>query len=113
MFRPNQICLLSRRTGRDEYAQETFSDPVEIGYSPVRLERKVEKTSVRADSSASRGQADQVVVNASILVEKTVTLALDDRLTIEGDDYRVSLIHRRKNVFGVLDHLQVDLEPMP
>ena len=100
-------------TGRNRHAEETYSDAVEIGYSPVRLERAVEKTSVRADSSASRGQAEQIITKTKILVDKSAAVGLDDQLEIEGDRYRVAMVHKRRNVWGVLDHFEVDLVPSP
>lgn len=113
MFRSSQICLWSQKTGRNRHAEEIYSDPVKIGFSPVRLERVIEKTSVRADSSASRGQADQVVVKTKILIDWPWNVGLDDRIEIDGALYRVAMVHKRYNVWGKLDHKECDLVPSP
>lgn len=114
MFNPNSKCLLRRFSGRDKYAQETFAAAEPIGYSPVRLQGQVEKSSVRADSSASRGQAEIQTGTYKILVDKSVAgLRIDDRLEIDGAAFRIASIHPRYRVMGGLDHFEVDLEPTP
>jgi hypothetical protein len=104
---------LTRFTGRDRHAQEIFSEPVSVGFAPVRLLSQTEKTSVRSDSSASRGQAEQPAGVFKILVERSAELKADDRMELHGAGYRVVGIHPRYRVFGELDHIEVDLEPLP
>lgn len=113
MFLPNSECLLRKRASRDKYGQEQLGDAVTIQYAPVDLERVKQKTSVRSDSSASRGQADQVVSQAKILVPANTVLAMDDQVEIEGYFYRVAAAHPRKSVFGRLDHHEITLEAWP
>jgi hypothetical protein len=113
MFQPSLTCQLLRRTGRDIHGQERLADPVTIAYSPVSMVRQIEQTSVRTDSSASRGQAEQTTSKTKILVLPNVSLGTDDRLVIDGLTYRVSMVHPRRTVFGVLDHQELDLEVLP
>jgi len=115
MFRPNQTCDWHRSAGRNKYGEESYADPVKIGFSPVRLTRRLEKTSVRADSSASRGQSDQTTVEALILVEKRAgaRMSMEDVLVINGNTYTIKSIEKRTNVWGLLDHWEIGLDPQP
>lgn len=111
MFTPNSICMLSRMTGRDRYGQESYGEPIPVGYAPVRMLAQTADTSVRADSSASRGQAEVTIGVFKILVEASVgTLQGNDRIDIAGTRYRVVNQHPRCRVTGELDHLEIDLE---
>ncbi len=113
MFRPNATCLLARVTGRDRYGQESYADPVEIAFAPVRLLAQTSDTSVRADSSASRGQAEVTIGVFKILVEAALyPLQGNDRIEINGTRYRVMNQHPRYRVTGDLDHVEIDLEPL-
>jgi hypothetical protein len=114
MFLPNGSCTLRRKAGRDKFGQAKLSDPVTISYAPVDMNMTVEKTSVRSDSSATRGQAEQLVsANAKILVPAKTVVGAGDQLEIDGENYRVSGRHARKNVFGNVDHIELLLEVFP
>lgn len=113
MFTPNSQCLLSRFAGRDRHAQEIYGEPEVIGYSPVRLLAQTEKTSVRSDSSASRGQAEVTQGVFKILVDKVVARPrADDRIDLDGVTFRILNVHPRYRVFGGFDHWEIDLEPL-
>lgn len=114
MFQPNGSCTLRRRAGRDKYGQAKLADPVTIDYAPVDMNMTVEKTSVRSDSSATRGQAEQLVsANAKVLVPANTVIQSGDKLEIDGANYQVSGIHFRKNVFGSVDHIELLLQVFP
>jgi DNA-binding transcriptional regulator/RsmH inhibitor MraZ len=71
------------------------------------------KTPVRADSSASRGAAEEKVAVSKILFPKTVAIDTNDKFEIDGKILRVTGIEERKNVLGQLDHFEVDFEMFP
>ncbi len=69
--------------------------------------RPAEPTSVRSDSSASRGNAQELVMtNAKILFPAHVRIAIGDRFEIQS--YDLGLVGRepRISVAGELDHLE-------
>jgi len=114
MFQPNAFCTLRLRGGRDKYGQERLLDPIEIGYAPVNMNITADKTSVRSDSSASRGQAEEMTSrNAKILVPAGTIVKHGDQVDIDGESFRVSGRHVRKSVFGVVDHIELLLEAWP
>lgn len=113
MFRPNQIGKLHKLTGRDIHARPTYAPPIDCPFAPVNLNVKTDKTNVRADSSASRGSADELISKAKILIVKQIKPGFEDRFEHLEVLYRVVAIHPRYTVTGELDHYEVDMEVQP
>lgn len=113
MFSPNSVGTLAKRQGYDKWGQPTVSAAVECPYSQVTLKSMVGKTSVRADSSASRGQADEMTADATVLIAKFITPEIGDEFTADGTHYRIVSVFPRKTVYGRLDHWECDLEILP
>lgn len=113
MFRPNAIGALRRVVGRDVQNRETLGPEIECPFAPVKLSRDVERTTVRADSSATRGQADEVVSASKILVVAYVQPRLGDRFIYNGQTWKISAVHPRTSVAGVLDHYECDMDALP
>lgn len=109
MFRPNQKAMHSQVISRDLHARETFGTPVPIDIAVISLETSAKKTTVRADSSASRGSAEETIVDGKILISPQLAVLRGDRVTILGTDYYVAMIHPRFDVWGSLDHKEIDL----
>ena len=75
----------------------------------VKLEQTSEKSSVRADTSASRGNANEITAAARLLFLPPVDIAMDDIVVIRGIKLKVVNKQTRFDVFGRHDHNQVDL----
>ncbi|OCP21901.1 hypothetical protein BC361_25365 [Ensifer sp. LC54] len=100
--------VYKQKTGRNLDGEETYGPVLPLPLSVVRLAASSEKTSVRSDSSASRGQADQMVAESKILTGQL--LGVDDLIELVGMTLRVVGIHPRFTVSGALDHYEVSLE---
>lgn len=78
----------------------------------IHLYDETEKTSVRADSSASRGNAEETVADARLLFKPDVAMVKGDLVEIPmpGDSItiRVTRIFRRIDVGGKPHHLDVE-----
>lgn len=76
-----------------------------VAYDLSRL-----KTTVRADSSGSRGRGEHLEGVARFLFPKTVDINRGDK--VFKDDYWLEVIekHPRYSVAGVLDHWEIDFE---
>lgn len=111
MFLPNTTCWLHRRSGapnrRGEY---DYAPRVITPCSVVKLNLKTDHTSVRADSSASRGKAEEEQGDARLLFPANTVIAAGDIVEVEGEGIRATEIFPRRNVLGVLDHLDVSFE---
>lgn len=113
MFRPNQIGSLERRTGFDVNARPAYAAAVPLPLAIVHDKDIKQKTTVRSDSSASRGAADEVIVDGVILVPKHIQIKIEDRITIPLGVYEVKSVEPRYSVFGALDHTECGLERLP
>ena len=110
MFQPNRKGLLAVSLGYDVYARVTYAPDVEVPFASVTLKEIAQKTTVRADSSASRGSADEIISKVKILVPTYVAMKIGDMFKTDGAKFLVSAKHPRYSVFGTHDHNEFDLE---
>jgi len=108
MFRPNiKLSLHARRAKRDIFGAEFFSKPVPIQAGIVRLASLMEMSSVRADSTASRGAAEDMIAEAKILLPTSTRAKVGDVLEGYGVKIEVTGLHPRINTRGQLDHYEL------
>ena len=105
----NTPCVITRTVGKDIYGQDQYSDPEDSFCGVVKLDIISEKTTVRTDSSASRGRAHEIEADARLLFESHIELDRNDRVDVMGHSLRVVAIFPRLDVHGDHDHNQVDL----
>lgn len=99
-------CYVTKQVGTDLYGQATMGSTVQESCAIVRLRRESMHTTVRTDSSASRGHGDEAHANVLLLLEPTTTARIDDKLTVSNISIRIKDLHERYDVFGVLDHYE-------
>jgi hypothetical protein len=109
MFIPNMDCKVRRVIGTSVYGKPTFGNLEPAMCGIVRLEEMSEKTSVRADSSASRGSAMEDKILSRILVPESVRLKQGDELIVAGFTLVVQSVWPRFAIDGRQDHWQLDL----
>lgn len=113
-FTPNLIGRLYRPEGNDIHGRPRFGAPTDCQFAVVNAKRQTEKTSVRADSSASRGSADEITTGLGrILIARHHTVEIGDLFEFDGDSYDIVSKHARRSVFGEVDHYECDLEVRP
>lgn len=108
MFRPNVRAKASKLQGTSVYGKREYSDWFSVDIGIVKLEKSSSKTSVRTDSSGSRGSAREILADARILLPSYTNLNTGDRLQIHGMLLTVESITPRYSVMGHFDHWQVD-----
>ena len=102
---------LYRLSGRDIYGRSSYEPGVDIRLSVINLDVGAIKTSVRADSSASRGSSDEtVLLRGRIIVGPDLEVERGDKLDFDGEVYVIEAIHRRRSVAGIVDHQELGLE---
>lgn len=106
---PNTDCALIKTTGE----RNVYGQPTEIYETPARcvvikLTSEWDKTSVRADSSASRGNAEEIKADARLLFEPHWCIKVGDLLKVLGVSLRVTAVRPRIDFAGRHDHDQVD-----
>lgn len=111
MFIPNTTGVLAALTGNSIDGSPTFGTPATVRCGLVRLAEADEKTSVRTDSSASRGAAEEKIIKrGKVLFPASVTVAHGAKFTIYGVIMRVVSVEPRIAITGELDHHECDLE---
>lgn len=110
-FVPNQDCLISKRDDdTDEFGQVTFGHKQKERCAVVTFTIGREKTTVRADSSGSRGNAQEITADIRLLFKHNSIIAIGDKVELLG--YSLSVLSKfpRHSISGRLDHYQVDCE---
>lgn len=108
MFRPNQNCTIYSATGKtDVYGTPAPAQLVKERCFVVKLDIANEKSAVRADTSASRGNARELEAKAEILLQPTTIAHIDDLIEVSGVKLRIMSKFPRRNMQGVLDHYQI------
>lgn len=107
MLIPNLTLTYKKRTGTDLYGTETLSASVEERCAIVKLRYEAQHTTVRADSSGSRGYASEFAAQTKILVMADTGIEIGDQITIQGVTLRVMSRFPRHAVTGRLDHYEL------
>lgn len=111
MFIPNRTLKLRRiSTTYDRYGQASYSAPVSVRFALVRYDTKIEDTTVRADSSATKGNTKEYKASGRILIEKRFTPKHGDMILLEDRVFKIKEVEPRYNVLGKLDHYECDFE---
>jgi len=108
MLRPHTPCKVTPSRGFDLYGQRSSGVPFSTKCAVVKIQVRDDKTAVRADSSASRGYANEETIDARLLFLPHVKVDKGDKLTLLGVDLRVIEVMPRHDLHGILDHNQVD-----
>lgn len=93
--------------GYDLHAQPTLAREPDEKVCPVRLSFKVERTTVRTDAAASKGQAFDSTAQIVLLALPTTKIGNSSRIEVLGRSLRVVETHPRFTVSGKLDHYEI------
>lgn len=108
MFRPNLTCRIQLASGKnDVHGQPIPGRSVVERCAVVKLATSNEKTSVRADSSASRGNAMELENISVILLVPTTAAQIDDIVELSGVKLRIASREPKLDVSGRLDHFRI------
>lgn len=108
MFRPNLDCHIQKSSGKtDVYGMPIPGRKIKERMAIVELNLMAVKSSVRADSSASRGAAQELEVSSKFLLTANTKAAIDDILIFGENRFRIVSIFPRHDVQGRLDHHEI------
>lgn len=109
-FRPNTTCDIYRKAGDDIYGSIQYeTKPRKTPCAVVTYDLATAKSSVRADTSGTRGRSDALEGVARFLFPRMVEIQTGDRVEKDGFTLEVIEVHPRRTVQGGLDHLEVDM----
>lgn len=106
----NVPCKISTKVGTDVYGAPKFSAARASVCAIVKLVSKSQHTTVRADSGATRGHADEATADAVLLISKNIEPEFDSIVQVRGMKLRVFSIRHRMDVMGRLDHYEIRCE---
>ena len=108
MLRAHTPCTVTPTGNFDVYGQEQPGIPYASKCAVVKIQSRDEPSSVRTDSSGSRGYADETKIQARLLFYPDTPLKRGDKVELLGMTIRIIEIMPRIDIHGRLDHLQVD-----
>lgn len=86
-----------------KYADEPITERCAI----LRALHAPRKSSVRADSSASRGASQELICDYFLLMKHDTKAEIDDMLTVDGMRLKVNSKRAQYSVTGQLDHYEI------
>ena len=111
MFIPNGYCQIrSLLPTFNAYGEPDYGPKTTIPFAQVRYDTGITDSTVRADSSATRGNVKEFKASGRCLVPVTIKPTWGDIFIIHGKTFRAKQVEPRYNVLGQLDHYQVDYE---
>lgn len=111
MFIPNRIAYLRRKSkNADMYGQYSYGQKEAVHYALVRYDTSIQDSTVRADSSATRGNIKEFHASGRILMHKMHNPTYGDVVVVEKRVFVIKEVEPRFNVLGILDHWECDLE---
>lgn len=110
MFIPNRYAKLSRQGPKNFDNERPYKPAITVACAVVHLNKKSVPTSVRADSSASRGNARELTLYSKLLFPTAIVLEVNDKVEVDGYVLKCIHIEPRYAVSGQLDHYECDFE---
>lgn len=108
MFLPNTHADIYRRTAEvNNFGRAVYEPRKSVPVAVINMRVGSQKSSVRADTSASRGQMEQMEGDAAFLLPIYVQVAEGDVFHKDHLWLEVSSVEPRRNLLGQLDHNEV------
>lgn len=108
MFKGNQQCRVYDPPRSNAYGQKVPSTTSRsTKCSIVKLMRMVEKSSVRTDTSGTKGGADEVIADCKVLMSPLESIDLDSLVEVYGVRFRVTAINPQFDTKGRIHHIEV------
>lgn len=107
LFNPNATCSLLKNTGYSAYGEQTYSkEPIIEKCAVLNAKRAMKKSSVRADSSASRGNAQETIADFWLILMPDTEAEIDDLVEIHGVRVKIVDLIPRYGLDGSHDHTE-------
>jgi hypothetical protein len=108
-FIPNLVCYITKQNGYNVYGEKAAGARTQTKCGLVRLKKETTKTSVRADTSGSGGNAEEMLLNDSrLLFLPTISIGIGDMVEVSDMVVEIRTIFPRYNIIGKLDHYECD-----
>lgn len=109
MYLPKTPCLVQHKAGDDVYGRPVFTAWIPERCAVVSLAVSDVQSSVRADSSGSRGNAEEIEAVSVILFGPRTIADRNDIVSIAGFKLLVKGKEPKFSVTGAIDHFRMTL----
>lgn len=100
-------CVIKNKISNDIYGEPVFGSGINSFCAVIKLNKIKAATTVRVDSSGTRGHADEQTLDAKLLIKPNAIIDLDDFISVSGMTMKVSAIRQQFSIGGRLDHIEV------
>lgn len=106
LFRPNTTCVLIKNSGYNMYGEPIREERITEKCALLNAGLSMKKSSVRADSSASRGNALETTADYWLILMPDTKAELDDLIEIHGVQVKINQLIPRYSLRGQHDHTE-------
>lgn len=106
LFNPNTTCTIVKNQGYDFYGEPIRQERVTEACAVLNAKRALKKSSVRADSSASRGNAQEITADYWLILLPDTVAEIDDLIEIHGVQVKIVDLIPRYGLDGRHDHTE-------
>lgn len=106
LFHPNTTCVIIKNTGYTVYGEPMRSGRTTEPCAVLNAGKNMKKSSVRADSSASKGNAIEVVADYWLILMPDTVAELDDLIEVHGIQVKINRLIPRYGLDGHHDHTE-------
>lgn len=107
LFIPNQRCVIVKMGDMDVYGQKHVVSRITEECAILRSKSISTKSSVRADSSASRGNARELTADYWMILMPNTQAEIGDLIEFGGLRLKIVFMHPRYSIRGEHDHTEV------
>lgn len=100
-------CTIKSQSGFDGFGQPKFTEPRDSKCAIVKHEISTQQSTVRTDSSSTRGHAYEDIASFIGLFPVGETIKKEDVVNILGQEFRIIKIQPRLTVTAKIDHYEV------
>lgn len=113
----NNTCKVQPKTGFNAHGEPQFGAWVNEACTVVRLNPRMEHTTVRADGSMSRGHGDEAVMTCRLMLAPATSARIGSKVEIVSGvltlRFKVTSMEPKYDVLGPIDHYAVEGEQCP
>lgn len=106
LFNPNTTCVIIKVKEYNAYGEPIREERITEPCAVIDASWATKKSSVRADSSASRGNALETIADFWLLMLPTTVAAQDDIIEVYGRRVKVKELRPRFSLYGDQDHTE-------
>lgn len=106
LFNPNTTCVIIKKSGYNVYGEPEYNSRVTERCTLINADTLSKKSSVRADSSASRGNAQETVADFWLILMSNTVAEIDDLVEIKDLRVKINELAPRYDLIGRHDHTE-------